>query len=105
MLNNIMLFIDNLINGKKVDKKLIQQKIISLLNKKNPSLVKCQYCGQGNWTVGENLTVLTEYSKDGFRIGGPSFPFFFIACSNCGYSMFFNAVTGGLIDQTGNFKD
>lgn len=46
----------------------------------------CPMCGQGNWTVGDDVVICTTSSlKGGIMAGGPVIPMAQVICNNCGF--------------------
>jgi len=46
----------------------------------------CPICGQGNWTVGDEVVICTTSSlQGGVAIGGPVIPMVQVVCNNCGF--------------------
>jgi len=79
-----------------------QQKIVEALNAKN--INPCPSCGkEKTWSVGPALVlfVLQPNPSQGVTMTGQSLPCIPLICSNCGNTMFHNAVTLGLGEVLG----
>ena len=57
---------------------------------------KCLVCKGKRWAVGD-LTGLPNVRDGKVSLGGDTFLILPLACSNCGYCLFFNAVVLGLV--------
>jgi hypothetical protein len=58
----------------------------------------CPVCHSNNWEVGSHLIVSPIISPSGgMRFGGPVYPYAFITCTVCAYTLHFNAVMIGLM--------
>lgn len=59
----------------------------------------CPICGEKRWTI-EDVYQLHRFTPGvGLQLGGPILPVFPVLCVNCGYTMFFNALISGVIQQ------
>jgi hypothetical protein len=58
--------------------------------------VVCSVCQTTNWRVAEYVLVLQRHGDDADVLGTPSYPMVALGCSNCGHSIFFNAVMMGI---------
>ena len=59
-------------------------------------------CHTNNWAVNETVFQLPEHKPNvGFVIGGVVFPVIPIMCSNCGNTVFINAIKAGLLPPMG----
>jgi hypothetical protein len=56
---------------------------------------RCPYCRVQDWWVGGPIQLSTT---DGPRASHPSPPMFPVTCSNCGHTVFVNAVIAGIAD-------
>ena len=78
--------------------KVDQGKVNKYIAKLKP--YSCPLCHKGEWIVGDMIFHLTEYFEDELRIGGtPSFPVLPLVCSECGNTIFINALAAGLLDN------
>lgn len=80
-----------------------RRKLIEWLDSKWKSTSGCPICEQKDKWVAGDIFELREFHGGGFKIGGGStvVPVALITCSNCGYTMCFNAMVAGLISSTG----
>jgi hypothetical protein len=49
--------------------------------------------------LADHLVSAPVYSSNGMYLGGPSYPCVMVVCSNCGYTMFHNAVVIGVVPR------
>ena len=73
---------------------------INFLNSKWRPPKACQVCGANTWNVEPQLAELRFLNLDGFIVGGPVLPLIVVTCSNCGNTVFINAVKAGWIPPT-----
>lgn len=61
----------------------------------------CQSCGNKDWIASENIFELREFQGGNMVIGGKSaiLPVVPVTCKHCGHTIFFNALTIGLLGQ------
>ena len=81
--------------GKKIDR----EKFVAHLNNKWKEGIKCPVCKENDWAVHDTLSELREFNQGTFVVGGPIIPLASITCNNCGYTMNFNAIKAGLIED------
>ena len=56
----------------------------------------CPICGNNQWTVNDTIFELREFQGGDLVVGaGQVYPIVPIMCSNCGYSIFLNAIISG----------
>jgi hypothetical protein len=73
---------------------------------KQPWEGPCPVCGTSRWTLGEDLLQVLPLSPLGEPpISGRVYPFFALLCSECGYTMLFNAVVAGLLPPSDDESD
>jgi predicted RNA-binding Zn-ribbon protein involved in translation (DUF1610 family) len=77
--------------------KFDSQKIIQYLNTKW-AVKPCPMCGIIKWNVSDKLFELREYHGGDLVIGGQAsiIPLIPIICSNCGNTIFINAIVAGV---------
>jgi len=73
-----------------------QQKINRLAKKYKPYI--CPLCHKGEWVIGDRVFYLGEFNENAIVIGGQSFPVLPIVCSECGNTLFINAIVAGIVD-------
>ena len=74
--------------------------IYFLQNKWGDSI--CPYCHGNNWDVPDKAFELREFNKGDLKIGGPEgaiLPVVPITCTNCGNTVFINALLAGLVEE------
>ena len=61
----------------------------------------CPFHGPTQWQVGDILVQTMIYAEGGGIIlgGGPVYPLLLITCTQCGYTVFVNAIVAGVIAQ------
>lgn len=60
----------------------------------------CNCCGQLDWTISDTIFELREFHGGAFTqstLSGRTFPVVPIVCSNCGNTLFLNAVSLGIL--------
>lgn len=74
-----------------------------LLSKKLDHLrqASCQICGKKEWIASANIFELREFQGGNLKIGGKSaiLPLIPVTCKHCGQTIFFNAISLGIINQ------
>ena len=78
------------------------EKVIEHLNLKwgNRS---CPMCESNSWNVSDKIYELREFHGGNLVIGsGPIFPVIPVSCSNCGNSLFVNAILAGAVEKRNN---
>lgn len=62
---------------------------------------KCPMCGEGVWIVNDTIFEMREFQGGNLVIGGGTaiLPVVPVTCKQCGHTVFFNALTLGLIDS------
>jgi len=61
----------------------------------------CPICRSNDWSLSDKVFELREYAGGSLIIGStPIFPVVALACTNCGYSHFFNAIVLGIVPQS-----
>lgn len=68
---------------------------------KGPST--CLVCESNQWTMGEHMVAPIKMTDGGgIVVGGSSYPQVMLVCSNCGYTLYFNAPLIGITTKSGN---
>lgn len=57
----------------------------------------CPICKANDWNLAEYIIHSWIYRPDGLHTGGPAYPLVHFLCSNCGYTVLFNAVILGIL--------
>lgn len=71
-------------------------KIAAWLNKQAPrEKAPCTVCGTNDWAILEHLVSPPTFGK-GHILGGASYVFAMLFCSNCGHTVFINATKAGI---------
>lgn len=68
----------------------------------------CPACKQSHFTLGDHLVTPMMYTGSGITIGGPAYPQLMVICSNCSYTLYYNAVMMGIaepLDESKNKED
>jgi hypothetical protein len=66
--------------------------------------VSCQMCHKGQWSVGDRVFELREFSGGAMKFGGPIIPVIPITCSNCGRTVLINAIVAGILKKDTEVK-
>ena len=75
--------------------KLNSEEAVKWLDKKWAGDRKCPICSQKNWKIGDPLET-RKFTGGGLNIGAPLYVFFPVTCTNCGNTVFINAVSAEL---------
>lgn len=59
----------------------------------------CPMCKDCKWSVMDEVMQLVPYYTRGTGFGGDRIPVVFICCSECGYTVLFNAIAAGLVES------
>ncbi len=87
------------------DKKMNTEKFISHLNQKWGNK-PCPMCGSSNWNVSDTVYELREFHGGNLVLGnGPIIPIVPVTCTNCGNSIFVNALMSGAIEKPKNLEN
>jgi predicted nucleic-acid-binding Zn-ribbon protein len=62
---------------------------------------ECPSCAHKNFTVQDGLVMLGVQQQLGIVIGGPTLPCIPVVCTNCGFTLLFNAIVLGLGETLG----
>ena len=57
----------------------------------------CPICGNPNLGLIEEIVEIRPFNGGNIVVGGELFPYNVIVCSNCGYTIFFNAIKTGAV--------
>lgn len=80
--------------------KVAKEKVDNLIKKLQPHI--CPLCHKGQWIVSDTIFYLNEFNKGGVVIGGPSYPVLPLVCSECGNTIFINAIISDILDVDNN---
>ncbi|MCH7493368.1 hypothetical protein IIA16_01460 [bacterium] len=58
---------------------------------------KCPFCQKNSWMMGEYLVTPLVTSSGNVQLGGIVHPLIPIVCTNCGHTLFFNAIVAGVM--------
>jgi DNA-directed RNA polymerase subunit RPC12/RpoP len=75
-------------------------KIGKWLNEKTSENLVCPSCKHKEWSIVGHVVIPLIYG-DGAYIGPQAYPQIMVACTNCGHTMFFNAVKLGIAPWEG----
>jgi len=67
------------------------------LNSKWEGLKKCPVCGQNSWNVSDRVFEMREFHGGSMVVGGILQPVIPVTCSNCGNTLYFNAMQAGIV--------
>ena len=77
-------------------------KIMAFIRSKWSPAFSCPCCGNKNWTAAPKIFQIMEYVPGGGLVLGGStsvFPIVALNCTNCGFSLFINALTAGAFEE------
>lgn len=77
---------------------LDSQKVINFLNMKWGGAV-CPLCGGREWNITDRTFELREYNEGNLVVGGAIVPIIPVTCSNCGNTVFINALSTDLLKE------
>ena len=70
-----------------------KEKVKQLLDEKTSEKVLCPVCGHKEWNLSDTIFEIREYHGGDFIAGkGSIVPVIVLTCTNCGNSLFFNAI-------------
>jgi len=75
----------------------VQSKLQELVGK----APKCSVCDLSQWVVSDTVFELREFQGGSLMLGGDAIilPVISMTCSNCGNTIFFNAITLGVLSS------
>ena len=76
--------------------KLDKKKFIEHLNKKWGKR-SCPMCGANSWNISEKTYELREFKEGPLVVGGSIVPIILVTCTNCGNSVFVNAIVANIV--------
>lgn len=82
----------------------LQEKMIVKIKAHLPEgmISNCPVCkSKGIFAIGANLCGLQKFEDSMIIPGGPIVPLVPVICTTCGYTMLFNALYLGIIDESG----
>lgn len=62
------------------------------LNKHWVGRKSCPICQNNNWSLSDTIYEFRPFQHGGLTVGGPVIPTVVITCTNCGHTLFFNAI-------------
>ena len=77
--------------------KVDRQKVIQWLISKFGTIPTCPMCHTNIWGIGDDVVIMPMLAQPVGVAPFITYPFVAMACSNCGYSLFFNAVVLGFV--------
>lgn len=72
-------------------------KLVSWVEEKWLGEKECPICKVASWGISNTLFELKSYGAGVITVGGPLVPLAVVTCSNCGYSITFNALRIGIL--------
>lgn len=60
---------------------------------------QCQLCGSQHWAVGDLLVAPMGYLPGRFVVGASTYPLVALICTNCGQTVFLNALHVGVLSR------
>ena len=74
-----------------------QIKALAHLKSKWTGERKCQVCKSDIWNVHPELYELRQFNEGNMVLGGPLVPLLVIECTNCGNTIFMNAMRASVV--------
>lgn len=81
------------------DPQAISDKLGTWLDQKWAGQKTCPVCDANKWQAPDDLVEIRPYHGGGLVVGGAVYPAAQVICGNCGYTLLFNALLAGLIEQ------
>ena len=81
-----------------------QPQVIDFLNEKWKGK-GCPMCGRRSLSLSENIFEIREFNDGNFVVGGQIIPLIPITCSNCGHTIFVNAIVVGAVERNNGEKE
>ena len=75
------------------------EELIQWIDKHTIEPITCPVCREKAWELNDQLWELRRFNKSGIFSGGPIIPLAILTCTNCGYTIQFNAKKIGLISS------
>jgi len=75
-----------------------KERLLENLTKKWPEPRVCSVCHKQQWTITDKVFEIREFHRGGLVVGGPMVPVIAATCSNCGNTLFFNAILLGVVE-------
>ncbi len=72
-------------------------KCFKWINDHQPGDVTCAICGTTKWSIAAHVVEVRASTRAAVTIGAPTYPLFQMICSNCGHTLFVNAIIAGVI--------
>lgn len=60
--------------------------------------IKCSVCRRGTWSISRTVAELRPFQKGSLSLGGGVLPVVVFICMTCGHTLFFNAITLGIVE-------
>lgn len=74
-----------------------KEKVLKSLTQKWPEPRVCSVCHQQQWNVSDKVFEIREFHGGSLVVGGPVVPVIAATCTNCGNTLFFNAILLGVV--------
>lgn len=75
-----------------------KKKLLEYLEQKWGRDSRCPMCGHKSWTVHDTTFEIREFNEGNMVLGGPVIPVVTIMCTNCGNTLFVNALQAGAVE-------
>lgn len=84
-----------------------EKKLREFIDKNLAPATACPICDKEDWTIPPRLYECREFLGGSINIGGGSIvPLVLMRCDHCGHTLFFNAISAGIIEpQKGRKRD
>jgi aconitase B len=79
--------------------KVDPQQVFAWLDKNWQGERVCPICKKTDWAIGDTIQEIRQFRGGNLILGGPLYPVFLVTCTVCGYTILFNAIVAGLVEQ------
>jgi len=74
-----------------------KQELMNILSAQWKEPRVCPVCKQQKWSIVDKIFELREFHGGNLVVGGSVLPIVVAICGNCGYTVFFNAISLGIV--------
>lgn len=77
-----------------------EKKLRQFIKKNLTPPMACPVCHNANWSFSDKIFECREFAEGKLQLGSGSIaPFVLMRCEHCGYTLFFNAISIGLVER------
>jgi len=77
-----------------------RKRILAFLQERSPRPGLCPLCQKQAWNLENEIWELREFNMGNLIVGGQVFPVVPLICTNCGNTLFINAVLSGVLQRS-----